>query len=102
MTRTERKARHWSDAEFFSPKDFVRHAVLIGLAFAVVHACGLREYTSVLNGTTGSMNLGWETSVLLGIIYILFYLAFILVAPMLILAAAILAIARRIFPTTHE
>ena len=81
--------RFWNlcAADFLSPKDFLRHAVLIVLAFGVAHALGLREYTSFLNGTTGSIELGYELSALLGLIYLSLYFATVLLVPILILAA---------------
>jgi hypothetical protein len=41
--------------------------------FAVIHLFGLREYTSVLNGTTGAVDMNPDDAALLGIIYVLFY-----------------------------
>ena len=60
---------------------------MIVLAFGVAHAFGLREYTSFLNGTTGSTELGYELSALLGLIYLLLYFASVLLVPILLLAA---------------
>jgi len=90
--------RFWNlcGADFFSPKDFVRHATLIVLAFAVIHLFGLREYTSFLNGTTGSVEMDPTTAGLLGIVYVLFYLAAILLAPILLIAAGFIASWQRI------
>ena len=81
--------RFWNfcSADFLSPKELIRHAVLIVLAFGVAHAFGLREYTSFLNGTTGSTELGYELSALLGLIYLLLYFATVLLVPILFLAA---------------
>jgi hypothetical protein len=79
-------------ADFFSPKDFIRHAVLIVLLFGVVHLLGLREYTSFLNGTTGSVELGYELSALLGLIYLVLYFAVVLLVPILILAALLVSL----------
>jgi hypothetical protein len=93
----EQRSLRWWEADFFSPKDFVRHAVLICVVFAVAHLFGLREFTSVLNGTTGSTELGWQVSAVLGVTYIFFYLAFVLLTPTLLLAAAILTITRKFF-----
>jgi phosphotransferase system glucose/maltose/N-acetylglucosamine-specific IIC component len=90
--------RLWNScsADFFSPKDFVRHAMLIVLVFALIHALGLRDYTSVLNGTTGSVEMDPGDAALLGIVYILFYLAAILLAPILLIAAALIEVWQRI------
>jgi len=85
------KSRELWRAELFSPKGFVQRAILICVAFAVVHLLGLREFTSVLNGTTGSVEMGRGESAMLGFIYILSYLAFVLLVPILLLAAAIFA-----------
>lgn len=90
--------RFWDlcGADFFSPKDFVRHALLIVLVFALIHAIGLREYTSILNGTTGSVEMDPDYAALLGIVYVLFYLAAILGAPILLIAAGFIAVWQKI------
>ena len=79
-------------ADFFSSRDFIRHAALIAVLYGVVHLAGLREFTSVLNGTMGSVSLGWQASSVLGVAYILLYLAFVVLVPILILAAALIAV----------
>ena len=78
-------------AELFSPKDFVRRAVTIVIIFLAVHIAGLREYTSILNGTVASAELGRGMSAFLGLAYVFAYLAFVLLVPILLLAAAMLA-----------
>jgi hypothetical protein len=83
-------------ADFMSPKDFVRHAVLISLVFLVVHLAGLREFTSVISGTAGSVEMSWEMSVLLGACYLFAYLAFVLLVPMFLLAAVLLVLLERV------
>ena len=101
MTQTPRSIRWW-EADLFSPKDFVRQAALICLVFALAHVLGLREYTSVLNGTTGSVDVAWQTSTLLGVTYIFFYLAFVLLVPTLLIAAALLVLARKLLQTRSQ
>ena len=86
-----RLAAFWR-AELFSPKDFVRRAFVITAIYAAVHLVGLRQFTSILNGTVGSVGLGWHLSAFFGLGYIFAYLAFVLLVPMLLLAAAILAV----------
>jgi phosphotransferase system glucose/maltose/N-acetylglucosamine-specific IIC component len=87
--KTNLANRFWNlcAADFLSPKDFLRHAVLIVVAFCVAHAFGLREYTSFLNGTAGSVELGNKLSAFLGLIYLLLYFATVLLVPILILGA---------------
>ena len=87
---TGTKRPRWWRAEFLSARDFVQHAVLILLGFGVAQLCGLREYTSVLNGTVGSTDVSPQTAALLGILYVLIYLAAILGVPMLLIAAALM------------
>ena len=74
-------------ADFLSPKDFVRRALLISVVFLITQPAGLREFTSVLSGTAGSTHLGWKTSAVLGATYIIIYLAFVVVVPILLIAA---------------
>jgi hypothetical protein len=78
-------------AELFSPKDFVRRGVVLGVIFLLVHVAGLREYTSILNGTAGSAELSRGMCAFLGLAYVFAYLGFVLLVPILLLAAALLA-----------
>jgi hypothetical protein len=82
-------------SEFFSPKDFVKRALMLSVLFLIVHVAGLREFTTVLNGTMGSVELGRETSAFLGTLYIFVYLSFVLLVPMLLIAAGLIAAYRR-------
>ncbi len=77
-------------AELFSPKDFLRRAVMLALLFLAAHLAGLREYTSILNGTVASPELGRGMSAFLGLVYVFAYLGFVLLVPILLLAAALL------------
>ena len=85
-------------AEFFSPKDMVQRAVAISGLFLLVHLAGFRQFTSILNGTIGSLELGWNLSSFLAIIYIFIYLAFVIMVPVLILAAGILMVCQQFHP----
>jgi hypothetical protein len=83
-------------ADFLSPKDLVRRALVIAVIYAVVSAFGLREFTSILNGTMASVALGWHLSAFLGLLYIICYLAFVLLTPTMLIAAGILVLWKRI------
>lgn len=83
-------------AEFFSPWDMIQRAAAISGLFLAVHLAGFREYTGILNGTIGSVALGWGLSTFLAVIYIVLYLAFVIVVPVLLLAAAILMVWQRL------
>lgn len=82
-------------AEFLSPRDLLQRALGISVLYLLAHLAGLREFTSVLNGTIGSVAAGWKLSGFLALIYILLYLAFVILVPVLVLAAAILAVGQR-------
>jgi len=91
-----KKLTVFSRAEFMSPRDMLQRAVAISGLYLLVHLAGFREYTGILNGTIGSLDLGWKLSTFLAGIYILVYLAFVLLVPMLILAAMILKVWERV------
>jgi hypothetical protein len=96
------KSKPWSRlralwrADFFSPKDFIVRAVVITVLFSIAHLAGLKEFTGILNGTAGSLELGWKTSTFLGLFYIVGYLSFVLLVPTFLLGAALLSFWRRI------
>lgn len=73
-----------------SPQAFLEWAGFLTILFIIVNLAGLRDYTSVLNGTIGSTTLSWQNAAFLGAAYILVYLAFVLGAPILVIAAGIL------------
>src|SRR5579859_277795 len=79
-------------AEFFSPRGFILRAIFIGVVFLMIHLAGLREYTSVLNGTVGPGSANRELSVVLGVVYVAAYLGVVLIVPILLLGAGILAL----------
>lgn len=83
-------------ADFLSPKDLVRRALLLALLYTLVSAFGLREFTTILNGTMGSVALGWHLSAFFGLLYIVSYLSFVLGGPILLIAAGILGLWKRV------
>jgi hypothetical protein len=88
-------------AKSFSPAGFVRRALFLSIFFAAAHVFGLKEFTSVLNGTTGSVALGWTTSAILGLSYVLLYLGFVLLTPVFMIAAGLLLIWQRAIQKTN-
>jgi hypothetical protein len=83
-------------AEFLSARDMLQRAVAISGVYLLLQLAGFREFTGILNGTIGSLALGWNLSAFLAVIYIVFYLAFVLLVPMLVLAAVILTVWQRL------
>jgi type IV secretory pathway VirB6-like protein len=91
-----KQLRKFWRADFLSPKDMLVRAAAIAVVFLIAHLAGLREFTSVLNGTVGSIELGWGGSAFFGVSYILLYLASILFVPILVIAAAISAVLQKL------
>ena len=87
--------RFWR-ADVFSPRGLLWRALVISAVYLAVDLAGLRDYTSVLNGTVGSAAAGWKTSAVFGLTYLVIYMAFVLLVPILILAAGILALGARL------
>ena len=81
--------RIWK-ADAFSPLAFAVRAVLIAAAFCVSELLGLKEYTTFLSGTSANLNVSWQTAATLGLIHLLLYVAFILLAPSFLIAAGLL------------
>jgi hypothetical protein len=81
---------------FFSAKTFLWAALGLAVLFGLAHLAGLREFTTVLNGTMGDVDAGWRISVILGAAYIFAYLGFVLLVPTLLIAAALLKLAERL------
>ena len=78
----------------FSPAGFVVLATLIALAYHVYHGLGWREYTCVLSGTPPVGDPSELTWLRAGI-YMVFYFAYVLVAPILLIAAAVALLMQR-------
>ena len=77
-----------------TPAGLLQRAVLVAAVFWVAHAAGLREYTSILCGMPPDR--GWRS--FLGAAYIQLYFGFVIVAPVLVLGAAIFALLLRWAP----
>jgi len=82
--------RLWQ-APAFSPAGFLLRAILIMVLYCASELLGLREYTTFLSGTSGNVSLSWRMASLLGLIHLLLYVGFILLAPILLIAAGLLA-----------
>ena len=76
----------------FSAKGLVIRASVIAAVFLVCHAAGLREYTTVLSGTSPTGNTADKLSLAFAVLYALSYFGLVLAVPILLLAAAILRV----------
>jgi hypothetical protein len=91
MTAILGLVRRVRNADPFSPIAFVVRALIISGLYCVSELVGLREYTTFLTGTSANLNLSWHTAATLGLIHLLLYLAFILLVPVCLIAAGLLA-----------
>jgi hypothetical protein len=83
-------------ARGFPPAGMVARALLIALAFGVCHLLGWREHTTFLSGTAASADASLQRTSTLGVIYLVAYFGFVLLTPILILAAMLLKCAERV------
>jgi hypothetical protein len=86
--------KRWS-GRFFSVKYLLLRALGIGVLFVLVHLAGLREYTTFITGTTGNPEISWRLSAFYGMTYLTLYMGCVVVAPILILTALLLAVWER-------
>jgi hypothetical protein len=90
----QQKIRGWG-GEFCSTRYFLMRALTLAVLFLAAQLAGLREYTTFLSGTAANPEAGLRWSSFLGMIYIAVYLGFVVAAPILILAAGLLAVGKR-------
>jgi hypothetical protein len=74
-----------------SPHGLVSRALLITVTFLILHLAGLRDYTTIISGTSPTGNLRDYCAVALGVLYAFMYVVVTMLAPVLIIAAVILA-----------
>jgi hypothetical protein len=96
MSRTPRQGgwlRGIVSFQLFSPKGFLICAATFSALFLACHLAGFRGHTGIL---CGQMPPGSRLAPFFGMAYVLFYFAFVLLVPVLAIAAAILALLLRL------
>lgn len=78
-----------------SPSGLLVRALVLIILFLVCHLTGLRSCTSVLTGTFTPIGGSTQLGSLLGIVYALVFLAFVLAVPILLIASGILFLFER-------
>lgn len=86
--RSSRLLSILSGLELFSPHGLVARALLFVALYIVCETAGLRENATFLSGTQASG--AWNGTVVRGLLYLFAYYGFVLAAPTLLLAAAML------------
>jgi hypothetical protein len=74
-----------------SPWGLAVRAAWIVVLFAVLHGLGWRDFTSILSGTAPGESL-YGVKTWLGVLYALAYFAAVIVAPILVIAGALLGV----------
>ena len=80
--------------ELFSPRGLAARAILLVALYAVCEVAGLRENATFLSGTQATS--AWNGTVVRGLIYLFAYYGFVLAAPILVIAATLLAAWERV------
>ena len=88
--------RNWIRTRAISPAGFLACAAAPAAVFAILHLAGLRMYAGVLSGTDVTEGLSRDGGATRGGIYVLAYFGCVVVAPILVIAAAIFAGLNRI------
>lgn len=76
-----------------SPKGLLTRGLVLVALFLACHLAGLRPFTGILTGTLATAAGSTQVGSVLGVLYGLAYLAFVLAAPILLIAAGILCLA---------
>jgi hypothetical protein len=82
--------------QFFTPRGFVVSACQISALYLVLHAFGLRACTTIFIGAVPAPGLSGRFAAGLGLAYIVFYLAFTVLVPILLIAAVLLRLSGRV------
>jgi len=80
------------------PRTLALRAALLVAAYGVAHLAGLRPLTTILSGSSPPSSLPPLAASALGCAYVVLHFAAIVVAPILAIAAALLAAADRLAP----
>jgi len=83
-----------------SARGLLTRAAVIAALFAVCHLAGMREYASFLCGMAPCANGLGSVLAFLGLIYVLAYLSFVVLVPVLAIASGLLWGWHRIDRTT--
>lgn len=77
---------------FSSPKGLLIRAAFISVIFLICEIAGLRQNTSFICGTFDAGGIAGFLSVFMGMFYVLIYLAFTFLVPVLIISSIILLV----------
>ena len=96
------RVRHRIRFSLLTPSGLVARAALGILVFMVLHVIGFRVYTTTLSGTSPTGEQVAYIDMLKTVAYVLSYLFSTMVAPILLIAAAVLAVFHKKFITCEQ
>jgi len=77
-------------SRLLSPRGLLLRALVLLAVFALLHLAGARDYTSIFSGTSPTGDPPGGAASLLGLLYAGFYLGSLVLAPIMILGAALM------------
>ncbi len=94
----------WSagKAGLFTPRGMLLRAAVLVIVFGICHVAGLRQYTTALSGSSPGGTQPGALEAVLGGAYAAAYLALVIVAPILAIAAGLLWAVYRLMGGRHE
>ena len=84
-------------APLLSPRGLLLRASLLVALFLACHLAGWREHTSILCGTAFTGNVTDRYTQWFGMVYVVLYFAIVIIVPVLILAAGLMALVNRVW-----
>lgn len=89
MTDWKATYRQIRALKWLSPGSFLLCAITFTVVYMILHLAGLRAHTSVLCGTFAAERSEQVRTSFFAVIYIFFYMATVIVVPILVIAAGI-------------
>ncbi len=83
-------------APWYSPVGLILHGLLFLVLFLACHLAGWRECTTILSGTSPSGDIADKSAQLRGIVYVLTWFGMLLLTPIFLIAAGLVALYNRI------
>ncbi len=102
MKQCDKQRNGRSVARVFSAGGFLAAGLIISFVYLLLEGLGLRSYVALLSGASMHMWTGSDSDVVLACVYLSFYLAFVILAPIFFLASLIFWLFGLIIERTHN
>jgi TRAP-type C4-dicarboxylate transport system permease small subunit len=88
--------RRWLRVPWHSPVGLVLHGLLFLGLFLACHLAGWRDCTTILSGTSPTGDIADKSAQLRGILYVLTWFGALLLTPIFLIAAGLVALCNRL------